>query len=58
MLAGFVHGQIGFMAFVAGLVLWLPLLHPAAGFVAAVAGAVAAPWALERWRRRAVAGPG
>lgn len=58
LLAGFVHGQIGFMAFVAGLVLWLPLLHPAAGFVAAVAGAVAAPWALERWRRRAVAGPG
>lgn len=52
LLAGFVHGQIGFMAFVAGLVLWLPWLHPAAGFLAAVAGAVAAPWGLDRWRRR------
>lgn len=52
LLAGFVHGQIGFMAFVGGLVLWLPWLHPATGFVAAVAGAVAAPWANDRWRRR------
>ncbi|MFO1220458.1 MAG: hypothetical protein U1E89_19010 [Burkholderiaceae bacterium] len=53
LLAGFVHGQIGFMAFVAGLVAWLPLLHPALAFTLAVAGAVAAPWLLDRLQRRA-----
>jgi hypothetical protein len=52
LLAGFVHGQIGFMAFVATLVWLLPLLHPAAAFLLAVAGAVIAPWVLNQARRR------
>lgn len=51
LLAGFVHGQIGFMAFVVGLVLWLPLLHPAVAFGAALAGAALAPWLQGRLRR-------
>jgi len=52
LLAGFVHGQIGFMAFVAALVGLLPVLHPALAFAFAVAGAVAAPWLLEQARQR------
>ncbi len=52
LLAGFVHGQIGFMAFVAALVALLPVVHPALAFMVAVAGAVVAPWLLDRARRR------
>jgi hypothetical protein len=51
LLRGFAHGQIGFTAFVASMVLMLPWLHTAAAFVLALAAAVLAPWLLRRRRR-------
>lgn len=44
LLRGFVHGQLGFTAFVVAMVLLLPALHPAPAFAVAVAAAVLAPW--------------
>lgn len=52
LLAGFVHGQIGFLAFVVGLVSWLPVLRPAVAFGAAVAGAAMAASLLGWWQYR------
>lgn len=50
LLRGFVHGQLGFAAFVAAMVAMLPGLHPAAAFALAVAAAVLAPWLHGRRR--------
>jgi hypothetical protein len=49
LLAGFVRGQSGFVAFFIALIGLLPHLPEAAAFVAAVAAAVAAPLLLRRW---------
>jgi hypothetical protein len=51
LLRGFAHGQLGFAAFVASMVLMLPWLHAVAAFALAVAAAVLAP-GLHRVRRR------
>lgn len=51
LLRGFVHGQIGFTAFVASMALMLPWLQAAAAFALAVTAAVLVPW-LPRWNRR------
>jgi hypothetical protein len=48
LLRGFWHGQLGFAAFVIVMVALLPMLHPAAAFVLAVAAAVLAPWLHRR----------
>ena len=47
LLAGFVHGQIGFFAFVVALVVALPWMHAAPAFVLAVAAATLTPWLLR-----------
>jgi hypothetical protein len=44
LLRGFVHGQLGFAAFVTSMVLLLPLLHPAIAWTLAVVAAMLAPW--------------
>jgi hypothetical protein len=49
LLAGFVRGQSGFVAFFIVLVGLLPHAPKAAAFVAAVAAAVAAPLVLRKW---------
>jgi hypothetical protein len=49
LLAGFVRGQSGFVAFFIVLVGLLPRAPKAVAFVAAVAAAVAAPLVLRRW---------
>ena len=49
LLAGFVRGQSGFVAFFIVLIALLPQLPKAAAFVAAVAAAVAAPLLLRQW---------
>jgi cobalamin synthase len=49
LLAGFVRGQSGFVAFFVVLIALLPQLPKAAAFVAAVAAAVAAPLLLRQW---------
>jgi hypothetical protein len=49
LLAGFVRGQSGFVAFLAVLIALLPHAPKAVAFGAAVAAAVAAPWVLRRW---------
>jgi hypothetical protein len=54
LLRGFVHGQLGFAAFVTTMVLLLPLLHPAAAWTLAVTAATLAPW-LDGLRRRRTA---
>jgi hypothetical protein len=54
LLRGFVHGQLGFAAFVTAMVLLLPLLHPAAAWTLAVVAATLAPW-LNRLRGRRAA---
>lgn len=48
LLRGFVHGQLGFAAFVIAMVLLLPRLHPTAAFGLAVAAAVVIPWLRQR----------
>ncbi len=54
LLAGFVRGQGGFVAFFSVLVGMLPHAPKAAAFVAAVAAAVATPLVLRKWTK---AGP-
>ena len=49
LLAGFVRGQSGFVAFFIVLIALLPQLPKAAAFIVAVAAAVAAPLLLRQW---------
>lgn len=49
LLRGFVHGQLGFAAFVAAMVLMLPAVRAPVAFALAVAAAVLAAWLHDRW---------
>jgi len=56
LLAGFVRGQAGFVAFFVVMLLALPGLHGALAWVLAMATAALVPWALARgWQRAQVA---
>jgi hypothetical protein len=51
LLRGFVHGQLGFTAFVVAMVLLLPALPAALALGLAVVAAVLGPWLHGQWRR-------
>jgi hypothetical protein len=52
LLRGFLHGQLGFAAFVVAMVLLLPVLPAAAAFALAVVAALLAPWLYGPRRRQ------
>ena len=57
LLAGFVYGQSGFVAFFITLVGLLPQTNAALAFGTAVVAAIGTPLALQRWRGAAVDPP-